>query len=361
MSCAVQSHRTSRSYARKLALLALVLLFPASLMAQPIAYLLPDIGTPGMNTYMEIVGMNNTFGSFGVDSIYANNPGDGVRVVCVNPADTNFVKFGPCVVSWNGRMISMQAFVMPWVQVNSSDWQTGIRIPIRVQIGNVWSSIDYFYIVKPQTVGVLNIPGLLGSGGKYGKRSRRGAMIVDSITLNGVGTYGISTIDCDPVTPGNQGYLPPVLISLGPVRMAATAKLDVSGVGVDAGPGGGGGGNGLTCGTRGGNGFTGGGGDGTWFSGCGDRPAGAGCGMNQNALNNAPGGQSSAKNEGGGGGTGLAFGSGGAAGGAGTLGGGNPGYGGGTGGPQGDAPPKQGGGGGGGFATAGANGGVGQG
>ncbi|MDP4198163.1 MAG: T9SS type A sorting domain-containing protein [Bacteroidota bacterium] len=344
-----------------MAVLALVSLRPSTSSAQAITYLLPDIGTPGMNTYIEIIGPNKAFGNFGTDSIYANNPGDRVQVICKNPSDTNRVKFGPCVVSWNGRMIATQVFVMPWVQANATDWRLGIKIPICVIVGGSQSNTDTFYIVKPQSLGVLSTAGLLGSGGAYGFRSRRGAMIVDSMILTGSGMYGVSTSDCDPTMPGIQGYLPFTLISLGPVRTIPSAQLDASANGVDAGPGGGGGGNGLTCGTRGGNGFTGGGGDADWQSGCGDRPAGIGTGPLQNSLNFAPGGVSSGANEGGGGGTGHAFGTGGAAGGAGDYGGGFPGYGGGSGGPECCVPPVQGGGGGGGFATAGSSGGFWQG
>lgn len=283
-----------------------------TLFHQPvISYIIPDIGSPDMNTYVDIIGPYNTDTNFGIDSLYMNNPGDQVQVVCATPSDTQYIRFGPCMVSWNGRMISTQAYVMPWVQATSANWQNGIKIPIQVLLNGVASNIDTFYIVKPQPLGTLGVPGLIGSGGAYGIRSRRGAMIVDSLVLTGTGTYGVSTTDCDPKTPGNQGYLPLVIISNGPVRMDPGSKLDVSAAGANAGPGGGGGGNGLTCGMIAGNGFTGGGGNANWYSGCGDIPAGTGTGQNQNGLNGVLGGVSSTQNEGGGGGTGHPFGIGG--------------------------------------------------
>ncbi len=324
-----------------------------------ISYLIPDIGTPDMNTYVEIIGPYSVKGNFGSDGMYLNNPGDAIQVVCANPSDSQYVRFGPCVVSWNGKMISTQAFVLPWVQAPSAAWQAGIKLQVRVLVGGVPSNVDTFYIVKPQTLGTLTAPGLLGSGGAYGTRSRRGAMIVDSMILTGNGTYGVSITDCDPNTPGNQGYLPFVLISAASIRTGANATIYVSATGVDAGPGGGGGGDGLICGTIGGNGFTGGGGNADWTSGCGALPSGIGTGQNQNGLNAVPGGVSSGQNEGGGGGTGHPFGIGGGPGGENAFsGGGPPGFGGGSGGPQYGTPPRQGGGGGAGYVLNGIDGGA---
>ncbi len=208
-----------------------------------ISYLIPDIGTPDMNTYMEIIGPYNANGNFWIDGVYLNNPGDALQVQCANPADTQYVRFGPCVVSWDGRMISTQVFVLPGANPASTDWQQGIKIPIQVKANAVLSNVDTFYIVQPQTLGVngtLSTPGVLGSGGAYGTRSRRGAMIVDSLKLNGSGTYTVSTQDCDPGTPGNQGYLPFVLLSRGPIVSSANSTISVSAPGADGGPGGGG-------------------------------------------------------------------------------------------------------------------------
>ena len=338
-------------------------LAPQSLLAQPIiSYLIPDIGTPGMNTYMEIIAPIKDTSDFGADGFYFGNRGDIIQVVCANPSDTQYVRFGPCIVSWKGRMISTQVFVLPWAQPNSSDWQNGIKIPIRVLFDGDLSNVDTFYIVKPQNLSpsiVLTSPGTLGSGFGWGKRSRRGAMIVDSLVLAAIGTYNFSTADCDPFTTGNQGYLPFILISKGRISVAGSSVLDASAIGIDAGPGGGGGGNGLVCDTRGGNGFTGGGGNSHWYNTCAQGPpAGEGTGSFQDGLNGVIGGETSPQNEGGGGGTGHPFGAGGDAGYF-PSGLSNPpgSFGGGKGGPE-CCSPQEGGGGGAGFAVKGFNGGV---
>ena len=326
--------------------------------AQVISYLIPDIGTPGMNTYMEIIGPNDQTNNFGVSGTYLNNPGDAVRVECVNVADTNKIKIGPLLVSWDGKMISTQVFVMPGVQPNSDDWQnlaSSFRIPLHVKVSGSISNVDTFYIVKPQPAITAAAAGVIGSGGTMGIRSRRGAMILESLSLSGNAVYTISTLDCDPVTPGEQGYLPAVILSKGPVTISAGTTLSMNATDNDAGAGGGGGGNGLQCGTRGGNGFTGGGGNDDWGSGCGLRPSGHGSGPGTSALNGTMGGDSSQSNEGGGGGTGLPFG---LSGDDGTPFGSSVGaYGGGSGGTQPNFEiEEEGGGGGGGYASPGNDG-----
>ncbi|MBS1902646.1 MAG: T9SS type A sorting domain-containing protein [Bacteroidetes bacterium] len=351
-------------------LLLLAAQFSAHAQTPVIAYITPDIGTPGMNTYVEIIGPHGRTNGFGTDNIYTNNPGDAVQVVVDNLDDTSTIRFGPCVVSWNGRMISTQVFVMPWVNATTTDWETGIKVAFHVVVGGVSSNSDTFYIVKPQNLGinhVFSFGGQFGSGIQsgvnYGLRSRRGAMIVDSLIVLGSGTYGVSTQDCDPIMNGNQGYLPLTMISKGPIRLSASSTLSVNAKGVHGGIGGGGGGDGLTCGTFGGDGYTGGGGNANWLDACGvgapGPPEGNGTGSTTASLNGLPGGGTSSQNEGGGGGSGHPFGASGTAGGDDSN---NPqpvsaGYGGGTGGPNCCPPQEQGGGGGGGYGSAGADGG----
>ncbi|MEP7234445.1 MAG: hypothetical protein ABI778_04035, partial [Ignavibacteriota bacterium] len=341
----------------------IVALMPCLLAAQPIiSYIIPDIGTPGMNTYVEIVAPHDSLKNFGDDGLHLGNRGDIIQLVCANPSDTQYIHFGPCVVTWDGRMIATQIFVLPTAVPISSDWQKGIKIPIKVLFDGDLSNADTFYIVKPQNIVpsvTLSNPGTIGSGGPWGSRSRRGAMIVDSLHLSGNGVYNFSTSDCDLRTNGNQGFLPFVLISKGNVIVGASTVVDASGNGIDGGPGGGGGGNGLICDTHAGDGFTGGGGNSHWYNACSEGPpAGSGTGTKQNGLNGVIGGETSFQNEGGGGGTGHPFGAGGDAGffpsGLGTP----PGnFGGGTGGPE-CCSPREGGGGGGGFAIRGFDGGA---
>lgn len=247
-------------------LLLAVLCFGASvsLRAQTISYILPDIGAPGMNTYVEIVAPVTDTSAFGPDGIYYNNTGSRVRVVCDDPADTAMVTIGPVVVSWHGRLVATQIFVKPGIDPGTSDWQTvdsAYIVPIRVLVNGKLSNREFFYILRPQPAILATGGGTLGDG-TLGRRSRRGAMIVDSMVL-GAGTFAISTNDMDPVTPGNQGYLPFVLISRGRVSGTPTTTISASATGKNGGPGGGGGGGNFCdasgSGSDGGAGFTGGG------------------------------------------------------------------------------------------------------
>ncbi len=314
-----------------------------------------------MNTYVEVIGPRDLPGNFGPDGFRHNNPGDDLRLECANPADTGKIVIGPLVVSWNGRMISAQVFVHPDLRPNSDNWQ-GLSpefiIPIQVRYNGVTQNSATFYIVRPQPAVTSSTNGDLGSGGVWGLRSRSGAMIVDSLELMG-SSYGVSKADCDPAMPGNQGLLPVIILSKGPVRTGSSTLIAVDADTKHGGPGGGGGG-GNFCdftgnGADGGDGFTGGGPGGRNRSGnpAGSdefRKPGAGSGANigstGGSLNGVPGGNAPA-HEASGGGTGHPFGFSGE--GCADGGGCNPpgGYGGGSGQQQTQA------GGGGGYATAG--------
>jgi PKD repeat protein len=303
------------SICAKLVLLsACFIVYAPTAFSQSISYIIPDIGASGSNTYLEIVGPYNTNGNFGTDGFYTNNPGDLVQVVCANSADSAKIKFGPVVVSWNGKMISTQVFILPGINPNSDDWQqlsSAYRIPIEVLLnGTTYSNPDTFYIVQPQPAIVVSGAAVLGSGGALGIRSRRGAMLVSSLNFQAGANVSVSTADCDPGTAGNQGFLPINVLSMGNVTIAGSATISVNAPGAtnpDGGPGGGGGGteswtNNTTCNgganpNVAGSGFTGGGtekycctetpGNGTGgVSGC------LGCGYG--SLNGNPGGEGGA-------------------------------------------------------------------
>lgn len=233
--------------------------------AQEISYIIPDIGIPGRSTYIEIIGPHDSDGNFFQDGLYENNPGDAVRIVHINPEDTARITFGPVIVAWRGRMISTQVFVHPWLTPNSSYWndlEQQYRIPFRVIVNGSPSNIDTFYVIKPYQIGDIrtNAARVFG-GGALGKRSRRGAMWVDSLLLAD-DTYRIDLSDCDPDTDGNQGYLPFVLLTEKVVGQDGTI-IDAGALNIHGGPGGGGGG-GRYCdvsgsGSDGGDGYTGGG------------------------------------------------------------------------------------------------------
>ena len=288
--------------------------------AQPdISYVIPDIGAAGMNTYVEIVARHDANGSFGADGFYLNNSGDAVRVEPIGSL-ANKVVVGPIVVSWNGRLISTQVFVKPDATIGTGE--------LRVTTSSGSDNVN-FEIVTPQSTISSPGSGALGSGGAFGTRSKRGAMIVESLSLFS-GSYTFSTSDPDNGTAGNQGYLPFIIIAKNAVNIGPIT-LNASGSGRDGGPGGGGGGGqvcdavaiggGGASGTTGGNGFTGGGGGGRNNAGVaiGSRTsvknnAGTGSGNNGTSLNGVPAGLGSAEcvhPEGAGGGTGHPFGRGG--------------------------------------------------
>jgi hypothetical protein len=279
MECALYSRTLHHRVLQRIRLSALVPLFlvfslpvaaqqaqqdspalPVPQAANP-GYIIPDLGTPGINTYIEIVGPNNGMSLFGIDGVSLNNPGDNVRVVCVRPADTLAVTIGPIVTSWNGRLIATQIFVHDGIAPNSTDWNSLTNqfcIPLSVTVAGSTVLTDTFYIVQP--LAAINSVGaiMLGTGGVNGVRSPRGAMLVSGATFGG--NVGVSTSDCDPSTPGNQGYLPFTLLSTGPVSFGSSSTLSVDANGKDGGPGGGGGGCGDgPTGEVGGSGFTGGG------------------------------------------------------------------------------------------------------
>lgn len=231
------------------------------------SYIIPDIGAPGMTIYYEIVGVFNQNGKYGADEFYLNNDGDALRVLPVSLLDTNKVTFGPIAVSWNGRTISGQIFIKPNQNPNSWDWSllnSEFKIPIQIIKDGIPLTDEnhIFYIVQPFPFGDRSADGesVLGQG-NLGKRSPRGAMLVDEMILGGK-TYTVSKNDCDPNTDGNQGYLPFILLSKGDIKGVANSKISVSAVGRNGGPGGGGGGGRFadnSTGTDGGDGFTGGG------------------------------------------------------------------------------------------------------
>ena len=292
-----------------------------TLAAQPrIAYIMPDIGAENMNTAVEIIAEHDATSTFGTDGIYANNPGDPVRVEPTGPRAADLV-VGPLVVSWNGRLISTQVFVRP----NAPNGTIQLRVTSPAGQATV-----PFEIVTP--ISSVNNPGAgaLGSGGGYGSRSKRGAMIVERLILTDGATSSVSTTDPDGSTPGNQGYLPMIIIARELVSIRLN-QIDVSGNGKHAGPGGGGGG-GQNCDSRpiggggregaaGGDGYTGGGGGGRngagSSAGSGDnrsKPAGAGSGSGGGGLSGVAAAFGSAdctNPEGAGGGTGHPFGRGG--------------------------------------------------
>jgi len=220
-----------------------------------IRYILPDVAAPGMNVVVEMYADARDKRSFGPDGFNA----DSVEAVLANPVDSGRVVVGPSVVSWEGRLVSVPLFIRPGADTGA--------VPLQLRVGADRSNAVTFRIVRPQHIGGsqgrLNVSGALGSGGLFGaKRSGRGVLVVDSLILM-QGVFTVDTSDTDPATPGNQGFLPLTILSLGPVHIGPNATLSLSAQTTleptpTAGPGGGGGG--ATINLAGGSGFAGGGG-----------------------------------------------------------------------------------------------------
>lgn len=300
----------------------LVAVYATTAMAQPVlSYLLPDVGAPGMAVHVELIAPNsadiNGSNFSATDGIFLNNADDSFRIELVRPSDSTKIVFGPCIVSWYGRLVSTIAFISPTATPNSWDWRqlsAEWRIPIRIRTPNGVTAVDTFYIVQPTPLGDLRnrTETVLGRP-PLGVRSRRGALVLDSLIL-GARVYTIATDDPDGnAANGNQGYLPAVVMSQGPIRgiSPTQTRLSVDANGSDGGPGGGGGG-GEFCdiaggGSPGGNGFTGGGRGGN-NSPNSYRAVGIGSGPNGGSLNQSSGGTDGGAYESAGGGTGHPFG-----------------------------------------------------
>jgi len=314
-----------------LILIVLSAIFNSKIYAQT-HYAIPDIGSPGMNIYVEVIAEYNQKNKFGADGFYGNLQTSANRVF-VPPAFEPYVAISPFVVSWEGRVIGMQIFISEDIDPAPQSWDyrtSGVSFPVTVQIG-VQTYQFTFYVVQPLQFGnqSANMQTTLGEGG-FGVRSPSGAMIVDSMVLRNGITYQTNTgIDINPNINGNQGYLPLIILSKGPVYTEGSNKatISVNGTGKNGGPGGGGG-AGQFCdvilgasgqGTDGGGGFTGGGPGGqngtagssnqrrTPGEGTGSVPGG-GTQFGGASINGVPGGNSTNAFEASGGGTGHPFG-----------------------------------------------------
>ncbi|HVK40097.1 MAG TPA: choice-of-anchor D domain-containing protein [Candidatus Kapabacteria bacterium] len=247
---------------RRFATLFLILLTLApALRSQPqVAYMIPDIGAAGMNSYVEIIGFWSAFQTFGNQDVAFEGPAPALTVEPANAADNARIVCGPAVVHWEGRMISTQIFVKRGAANGRCD--------VVVVLNGVRSTPIRFEIVTPQDLTLTNGAQLgTGTPGTANWRSPRGAMLVRNLTLSGTITAQ-KTIDLDGATPGLQQYLPLVLLAQGNVTMAGGTVIELSANNRDGGVGGGGGG-GQVCdahvftgqgasGSGGGNGYTGG-------------------------------------------------------------------------------------------------------
>lgn len=234
---------------KKIILFVILTLSTQFLFAIPkISYIIPDIGTPGLATYVEIIAPTDAFGNFGSDGLYFPE-NSLIKIIFDRVEDSSKVVVGPIYVSWQGRMISTYFFVKPSIPFpNSEDWRNldaQYRIPFRVFVNGEVSNADTFYIVKPYSFGNLVQSNQIFGAGPLGIRSRSGAIIVDSLTLSALDykAYLNNTIS---FPNPNRSYLPFILICKGNIiGQGSSTKINVSagdGAIQNAGPGGGGGG-----------------------------------------------------------------------------------------------------------------------
>ncbi|MGC9079034.1 MAG: hypothetical protein ACP5I9_09825 [Candidatus Kapaibacteriota bacterium] len=260
-----------RIYFLILIILLLLMCFENSQTQPKIAYVIPDVGSPGLGVYVEFIGPVDAFNNFGEDSFYPNNNGR-VRIVFDRAEDSSKIVVGPIFVSWLGRMLSAYFFVNPNLEEpNSSDWtllDNKFRIPVRVEVDGNLSNADTFYIVKPYNFGNILQTNQVFGNGVLGRRSPSGALLVDSLNLSNL-EYKVFLDNSITYPRPNRSYLPFIILATrNIVGQGVNSKLNVSagdGRVQNAGPGGGGGG-GRFCdnfsgnpGEDGGNGFTSGG------------------------------------------------------------------------------------------------------
>lgn len=231
------------------------------------SYIIPDAGAPGMNVYVEFIGVSDSFNYFtDQNQSYFNNNDADANTIKPAAGFKDLIEIGPFVSSWSGRMLSAQIFVNPDADPQTFDYNSlsnQFKVPIIVTMEDRPTFTYIFHVINPYPFGDKSGEvGNLGEG-NLGIRSPKNTIVVDSMLL-GSNAYNVSILDPDLSKNGNQSYLPLVILSKGPIT-GDGASINVSAIGKNGGPGGGGG-AGKICddelfndGSDGGNGFTGGG------------------------------------------------------------------------------------------------------
>ncbi|MBI2550477.1 hypothetical protein HYV83_04840, partial [Candidatus Woesearchaeota archaeon] len=223
--------------------------------AQDVNFTTPDAAAPGMNIIVQFVGQ-----SFNESEIVKLNVSDSVIFVG-QPVVSN--ESGHA--NQSGRVLTVPFFI----NASAADQDVQVNISGK-QVNGV------FTIITPAPFSG-NFTGLSGNwvlGNRTnGNRTKGGTIVLDSLIIPAGVTVTINMSDSNTAKPGDQGYLPVVLVVDGPVDIqgilsvngsdAGAVSGDVGGQGGEGGPGGGGGGAGggdVATQSRGGHGFTGGGG-----------------------------------------------------------------------------------------------------
>ncbi len=215
------------------------------------SYFSPDAAAAGMNVPVTFVGNICV-----IPTITTSSSDIIVGPTIVTDANGN-------VVAADGKFLSTVFFVKPDARP-----ATGITV---YADGSPFSTTFDIVIPAPDP----NVPA--SGSGSIGGRTKRGTKVLGGLTVGAGGTLTIDTGDTDGSTPGNQGYLPAMILAKGDVNIAGTVDVNgqnganggasSGGAGGVGGPGGGGGGGGgaKQDGTAagGGHGFSGGGGGGS--------------------------------------------------------------------------------------------------
>jgi hypothetical protein len=190
-----------------------------------VSYFTPDAAAAGMNVPVTFVGSICQ-----VPTVTTNSTDIVVGPVVMTDASGN-------VVTSLGKVASTVFFVKPDARPAS-----GITVTVDGKLLN-----QTFDIVIPA-------PDPNGGGALSG-RTTRGTTVLGGLTVGSGQTLSVNTSDTDGTIPGNQGYLPAVILVKGDVNIAGTVDVkgqdgvnagadSAGGNGGTGGPGGGGGGGG---------------------------------------------------------------------------------------------------------------------
>jgi len=298
-------------------------------------FLVPDEATPGMNVNVQIIGQNFT----SIDTVRTNSSDIVVGPILVYDKAGN-------VVDKDGVVLSTIFFI----DKNAVAGAFNVTVA-GANLTRTFNITDttYRFAGTGDYTGKTGFFTLGDNKGINGNRTIGGTIVLDELLVPVGVTLNITAQDIDPTRPGNQGFLPAIILVDGEVDIQGTIWVNGSNgynftssiftQGGQGGPGGGGGGAGSrTCsvsacvaGTdaaRGGHGFSGGGGggieatdnggdggDGTGIAGdvnVGQNGGDGGYGLYGNKATNGTGGDSvAAGGNAGAGGSGWPFGLGG--------------------------------------------------
>jgi len=213
-----------------------------------------------MNVQVQFIGGGN----YNSTDVVSTNSSD----IVVGPVVVT--DFSGDVVSTNGKVLSTVFFI----NVTASPQAVNVTVG-GDNLNRLFEIVD----TSGTFIGTGDYSGQSGTftlgddSGVNGNRTIGGTIVLDSLLVPSGVTLNVNVTDLDASTPGNQGYLPAVILVDGPVQINGTIDIagqvgqstttDAGGDGGDGGPGGGGGAGGGSqdnnAASDGGDGFTGGG------------------------------------------------------------------------------------------------------